>query len=231
MPRKSRRSNGDESIKKVSRRTQYSTSTRKALIKVAEEMFTKNGYSGTSLDAIVAGARVTKGALYHHFTGKQAIFEAAFEGIEKAASKRIKKAIKEARDPWSKAISGLHEFLTIVQDPAYQRVVIQEGPAILGYERFRAQEERSTFNLLQAIVQSVLKAGKNDVSDEMAETFSRIFFGAMSAAGESVTRADDPKLAVARVEAAIAYILAGLQVLAESGINLIDPEPEVTEES
>ena len=55
-----------------SRRQQYSASTKRALVDVAEELFTEHGYAATSLDAIVAGAQVTKGALYHHFSGKQA---------------------------------------------------------------------------------------------------------------------------------------------------------------
>jgi AcrR family transcriptional regulator len=66
----------------ATRRQQYSASTKRALVDVAEELFTESGYANTSLDAIVAGARVTKGALYHHFSGKQALFEAVFENWE-----------------------------------------------------------------------------------------------------------------------------------------------------
>ncbi len=68
----------------TSRRQQYSASTKRALVDVAEELFTESGYAATSLDAIVAGARVTKGALYHHFSGKQALFEAVFDGSRTA---------------------------------------------------------------------------------------------------------------------------------------------------
>ena len=56
--------------------------SKRALVEVAEGLFTEHGYANTSLDAIVAGARVTKGALYHHFSGKQALFEAVFERVE-----------------------------------------------------------------------------------------------------------------------------------------------------
>jgi AcrR family transcriptional regulator len=208
----------------VSRRQQYSASTKRALIDVATKLFTEQGYAATSLDAIVGGARVTKGALYHHFSGKQAVFEAVFEKIEQDSSKRIRKALKGSRDPWEKAMIGLRAFLEIVQDPGYQRVVIQEGPAILGYERFREQEERSSYGLVQDMVKDVLEASTYELSADMLETFSRIFFGAMSAAGESVSTAADPKVAVAQVETAIAFILAGLRALAESGVELPDPE-------
>ena len=209
-----------------SRRQQYSSSTKRALIEVATSQFTDHGYGGTSLDSIVAGARVTKGALYHHFSGKQAVFEAVFVKVEDDAAKRIKASLRGSRDPWEKALAGLRAFLEIVQDPTYQRIVIQDGPAILGYERFREQEERSSYGIVQEIVGAVLEASTYELDEPMKQTFSRIFFGAMSAAGESVSTAEDPRQAVARIEAAIAFILEGMRSLAEQGVVLTDPVPE-----
>jgi AcrR family transcriptional regulator len=200
----------------TSRRAEYSASTKRALVDVAQELFTEHGYAGTSLDAIVAGARVTKGALYHHFAGKQALFEAVFERVERQASQAIHDEIKGEKDPWLKARAGLAAFLEVVRHPTYRRIVIQDGPAVLGYERFREQEERSTFSNVLAIVASVLN-GRLEMDEPMQRTFARIFFGAMSSAGESVSLADDPEAASDRVEAAIGIILTGLQALAESG--------------
>jgi AcrR family transcriptional regulator len=197
----------------TSRRAQYSASTKRALVDVAQDLFTEHGYAGTSLDAIVAGARVTKGALYHHFAGKQALFEAVFERVEREASKAIHDAIKGEKDPWLKARAGLHAFLEVVCHPTYRRVVIQDGPGVLGYERFREQEERSTFSNVLAIVASVLGTGPLEMDEPMQRTFARIFFGAMSSAGESVSLAEDPDVASDRVEAAIGMILDGLQAL------------------
>jgi AcrR family transcriptional regulator len=207
----------------ASRRQQYSASTKRALIEVAEELFTEHGYAGTSLDAIVAGARVTKGALYHHFTGKQAVFEAVFERVESNAAKSIHRALKDHTDPWQKAQAGLRAFLVEVQRPTYRRMVIQDGPSVLGYERFREQEERSTFSNVVEIVRAVMTFGAWDLDEEMLQTFTRIFFGAMSSAGESVATSDDPAAAALRVETAIGFILTGLQALGASGAELPDP--------
>ncbi|HNA99674.1 MAG TPA: TetR/AcrR family transcriptional regulator, partial [Marmoricola sp.] len=113
------------------------------------------------------------------------------------------------------------------QDPTYQRVVIQEGPAILGYERFRESEERSSYGIVQTIVGSVVKAGDWTLDEEMSRTFSRIFFGAMSAAGEMISGASDAQETSAQVEVAISFILEGLRGLAESGTEL----PAVDEEN
>ena len=204
----------------TSRRQQYSASTKRALVDVAEDLFTTHGYASTSLDAIVAGAQVTKGALYHHFSGKQALFEAVFERVESDASRAIQKSLRGHKDPWDKARAGLRAFLGVVQEPRYRRIVIQEGPSVLGYERYREQEERSTFANVLEIVRAVLSAGTWNLDEEMLQTFARIFFGAMSSAGESVSSADDPIAAATRVETAIGFILAGFQALAEAGVEL-----------
>lgn len=208
-----------------SRRQQYSASTRLALIDMGEALFTEHGYSATSLDAIVAGAQVTKGALYHHFSGKQALFEAVFERVESQAARDITDSLAGHDDPWDKALAGLDRFLEVVQQPAYRRIVILEGPAVLGWARFREQAERSTFATVMDIVGSVLEAGNWDLDDDMVETFTRIFFGAMSSAGESVSTSDDPEAAAQRVEAAIRFILAGFAVLAEQGAQIGDASP------
>lgn len=205
-----------------SRRQQYSASTKRALVDVAEDLFTEHGYAATSLDQVVAGARVTKGALYHHFSGKQALFDAVFERVEATAGAAILAALAREDDPWDKANAGLRAFLEVVQRPDYRRVVVQDGPSVLGHERFREQEERSTFATVVEIVRAVLP-GEWALDEDMLLTFTRIFFGALSSAGASVATSDDPATAAARVETAIAYILAGLQSLVAAGVPL--PEP------
>jgi AcrR family transcriptional regulator len=204
----------------TSRRAQYSASTRRALVEVAQELFAEHGYAATSLDEIVAGAEVTKGALYHHYSGKQALFEAVFEKVESAGAAVVHEELNRHRDPWEKAIAGLRAFLDVVRQPAYSRIVVQDGPSVLGHERFREQEERSTFTNVVDIVRAVLGAGDWDVDPQMERTFARIFFGAMSSAGTTVSTAGDPETEAARVELAIGFILSGLRTLSEGGVEL-----------
>jgi AcrR family transcriptional regulator len=202
----------------TSRRQEYSASTRRALVEVATDRFTERGYAGTSLDEIVSGARVTKGALYHHFSGKQALFESVFESVEERAARDIARAVRGHSDPWDKALGGLRAFLQVLQEPGYRRIVIADGPGVLGYERYRVHEQRTTFGVVQEIVSAVLSSYALEPS--MVETFSRVFFGAMSGAGTAVSSAEDPGRASAEVEAAIGYILGGLRQMAESGTPL-----------
>jgi len=204
------------------RRAQYSASTRRALVDVAEQLFTEHGYAGTSLDAIVAGAEVTKGALYHHFSGKQALFEAVFEKVEGAGSQQTQEALRGDGDPWERAMAGLRAFLAVVRQPSYSRIVVQDGPSVLGHERWREHEERSTFSNVVEIVRAVLAAGAWQVDEEMEQTFARIFFGAMSSAGTSVSTSTDADTEAERVELAIGFILSGLRTLSEQGAELPD---------
>ena len=117
----------------------------------------------------------------------------------------------------------MRAFLEAVQEPAYRQVVVSDGPSVLGHERYREQEERSTYALVDEIVRSVLTAEGRDLDDAMLDTFTRIFFGAMSAAGGSVAVSDDPAAAALRVETAIGVILAGLQRLLDEGAGALAP--------
>src|SRR3954451_3302010 len=129
----------------MSRRAEYSASTRRALVDVAEQLFTEQGYAATSLDAIVAAADVTKGALYHHYSGKQALFEAVFEATEEAAVQHITREIRKVKDPWERATVGVRAFMEVCQQPRFRRIVMQEGPVALGFDRFREADERNTY--------------------------------------------------------------------------------------
>ena len=205
-------------VRKAGRRQEYSASTKRALVVAALERFARQGYSGTSLDEIVAAARVTKGALYHHFKGKQELFEAAFVEVEEQASERIRTAIRNIRDPWEKALTGLREFLAVTRTEAYRRIVIQDGPAVLGYERYREREESSTFGLVQEIVATLLV--DYELPESTVAAFTRLFFGAMSATGSAVSTADDPQQASDDAEGAIVLVLAGIRSLVEGGAEL-----------
>lgn len=198
------------------KRARYSEATKRTLVDVAQELFTTQGFAATSLDAIVAGAEVTKGAVYHHFSGKQALFEAVFDRLERTASATIREALEAQRDPWQRALAGLRAFLDVVEQPGYRRVVVLDAPAILGADRSREREQETLANVRE-IVSEVLAADGREVEPAVLETFSRIFLGAMSSAGDWVVRSDDPAAAAARVEAAMGFILTGIRELIERG--------------
>ena len=201
-----------------SRRQQFSAATRRTLVDEAARLFAARGYAGTSLDEIVTRAAVTKGALYHHFSGKQDIFRAVFVRTEEEAMASIRDQMSAETDAWDRARAGIRGFLDACQQPAYRRIVLQEGPVALGIEHWRESEQRTTFGLLRGVIADLL--ADYDLDDSLVEAFTQVFFGALSAAGQAVATAEDTADAGDRVGTALAVILAGLRALADGDAEL-----------
>ncbi|WP_275295745.1 MULTISPECIES: TetR/AcrR family transcriptional regulator [unclassified Amycolatopsis] len=192
-----------------SRRLDYSESTRSALVDSAVELFTKRGYAGTSLDEVAKRARVTKGALYHHFSGKQALFEAAFEQVESLVYDRLQKIMTGDGEPWDRAMGGLQAFIRSCLDPSYQRIAIHEGPVVMGWERWREAEEQSSFGLVRSGLQLLVDAG--EVEPVPVDLTARLLFGALSSAATEIAGAADPKKVGAEIEDVITRMLSRLR--------------------
>ncbi len=214
---------------KTSRRQDYSSSTKRALLDNASALFTDHGYAGTSLDEVVAAARVTKGALYHHYSSKLALFESVFMRCQEDTLKQIEKSLRQSKDPWERAQIGLRTFLDICQEPTYRRICIQEGPVALGHERWLEAEKEFSFGLVYNIVADLVK--DMDGPEELSETFAHIFYGAMQSAGNYVADSADAEEASDKVHAVIAAILAGLRLLPSFGEAETAPETEAADAS
>ena len=178
----------------------------------------------------MAGADVTKGALYHHYSGKQALFEAVFEKVESAGAQSIQDALTGARGPVGQgARRGSGRSSTWCGSRRTAGSSIQDGPSVLGYERFREQEERSTFAYVLDIVRAVLNAGDVARSTTRWSTPSP---GSSSARCRrrvpACRRADDADAEAERVELAIGFILSGLRALADQGAQMPRARPRAT---
>ncbi|MGP4017188.1 TetR/AcrR family transcriptional regulator [Saccharopolyspora sp. 5N708] len=191
------------------RRVEYSESTRQALVDSAVELFTEHGYAGTSLDGIAKRARVTKGALYHHFGGKQALFEAAFDAVETNVVARLAEVISGTGSPWEATRSGLRAFLEVCLEPSYQRIVVQDGPAVMGWDRWRAAEEAHTFGVVRGVVTALVETGEIDPLP--IEALSRVMFGALSAGATAIAGSGSPKQARADIGECVERVLIGLR--------------------
>ncbi|HEX5406166.1 MAG TPA: TetR/AcrR family transcriptional regulator [Pseudonocardiaceae bacterium] len=193
-----------------SRRLEYSESTRHALVESAVHLFTRRGYAATSLDEVAKRARVTKGALYHHFSGKQALFEAAFDAVENAVLTRLTEiVISGPGDPWERAMNGIRHYVDICLDPSYQRIVVHEAPVVMGWERWREAEDHFSFGLVRSGIQGLIEAGM--IEDLPVEVTARLLFGALTAGAGVIARADDPKQAGAEVSTTIILMLERLR--------------------
>lgn len=193
-----------------SRRLEYSESTRQALVDSAVELFTKRGYAGTSLDEVAKRARVTKGALYHHFSGKQALFEAAFDAVETRIMGGLGEIVSSPGDPWEVAMAGLRAYVRVCLDPAYQRIAIHEAPVVMGWERWREAEEHFSFGVLRAAVELLVEAGEIDPLP--VEITARLLFGALSASASMIASSTDPRKTSDEVAHAVIRVVEGLRV-------------------
>jgi AcrR family transcriptional regulator len=146
--------------RRASRRDEHAGATRAALAGAAEALFARRGFQATTIDAIAARARVTKGAFYHHFTDKRAAFESVLEGLLRSVTTQVKERALAEPDKWRRLEVGIDAYLLACRDPVYRKIVVLEGASVLGEERFREIDEQYPVNLLIANVRALSKSGR-----------------------------------------------------------------------
>src|SRR5436853_7249708 len=116
--------------------------TRDALVQAALELFAERGYSEVGTEEIVARARVTRGALYHHFADKRDLVRAVHEHTEAELVDGIAKRIAGVEDPWELMVAGTRAFLEACDDPAVKQITLIDAPVVLGWQEWREIDER-----------------------------------------------------------------------------------------
>lgn len=172
-----------------SRRDEYSQATRSAILEAATRRFAELGFGGTALEDVAADINATRGAVYHHFTSKKALFEAVFDELESTAVKRSADAAAQADDPWLAALAALNTFLDDCCDPVYTKVVWQEAPIAMGWHHWRECEEKYAYGLIEQLLGALIDNGF--LEPQPLETMTRITFGMLSAAGTALTDASE----------------------------------------
>ena len=178
-----------------SRRDEYTEATRRALLDAATTLFAEKGYTRTSLEEIASAARVTKGAIYHHFPSKTTLFEVVLERLEAAEVGRMRQAYDDAPDAGAGALAVLNVFLAACSDPIYGAVAFREGPVALGWERWHECEKKYNYAMIEYVVAGLVTEGR--VTVPLTSTFLALAFGMLGAAGELLARAapdDIPRL-------------------------------------
>ena len=177
-----------------SRRELYSAATRAALLGEATALFAERGYAGTSLEDVASASQVTRGAVYHHFASKQALFEAVFDLQEARVTAEVI-AAASAADPWDAAMLALDTYLTHCCDPVYGRLVWLEGPAALGWHRWRETEKDHSYGLVERFIRALVDGGY--LRDSAFDSLVRFSFWMLGGAGLAVAEAppeDKPRV-------------------------------------
>ncbi|MFY9667326.1 MAG: TetR/AcrR family transcriptional regulator, partial [Trebonia sp.] len=144
----------------TSKRAAQGRATRDQLIEVATRLFAERGYEDTSIEAVLSAAGVSRGALYHHFAGKDALFEAVVESVDERIAADMTAAITSVRDPVEVLHAGALKWIDLAGDPVIQRIILTDGPAVLGWERWRTMDEGRTYGQARALLQAVSDAGQ-----------------------------------------------------------------------
>jgi AcrR family transcriptional regulator len=178
-------------------------------VAAARRLFTERGYAATSTNEIVEQAGVTRGALYHHFSTKDELFRAVFEQLEEEVTNHVAQEALRGADPLDQLRLGSRAYLDVCLDPAVQRVVLVEGPSVLGWETWQEIENRYGYGLVVAGVETAMAAGLVDT--QPVGPLAHVLFGALTEAGMVVARANDPRTARSEMDAAMDRLLDGLR--------------------
>jgi AcrR family transcriptional regulator len=167
----------------ASRRTQRerSDTTRAALTAAAVRLFADRGYHGTPAELVVRQAGVTSGALYHQFRDKRELFRAVLEAVERGLAERVAAAARTGHDPWERLERGVAEYLDACGEAEVRRIVLLDGPSVLGWEEWHAIDEAHHLRPLAAALTACMRARL--VERRPSRPLARVLLGALTEAG------------------------------------------------
>ncbi|MGA3147789.1 MAG: TetR family transcriptional regulator [Acidimicrobiales bacterium] len=191
-----------------SRREEYAETTRAAIVQAAIERFAVSGFAKTSIDAVAESARVTKGAVYHHFEDKADLFEAAFVVMEERLAARVIAGVEGIEDPWELMARGIDLFLAECTEADFRQIALLEAPVALGWARWKDIEEHYFLGMVAAALDGLVRGGHIDIPP--GDVTARMVLAAMAEAGLAVAAAPEPDVERRRVGALMMRLLAGL---------------------
>jgi AcrR family transcriptional regulator len=174
------------------RKVEQGEHSRDALIASAITLFAEKGFAETSTTEIVDRAGLTRGALYHHFADKDQLFEAALDAVEGDIFDRVQAAGARLGDDVRRRLgTGVDVFLDACLEPAVQRILLQEAPSVLGWERWqRLDRPRCARRLLAVSLAEAVDRGL--ITTPSAPALTHLVYGALVQAGIVIAGAEDP---------------------------------------
>ena len=189
----------------MDRRLEKGKATRDTLIAAARDLFGEHGYEGTSIEAVLHSAGVARGALYHHFATKEALFDAVLDREVGAIAEQSADAARAAGDPLESLRAGCGTWLRVALDPAVQRITLVDAPGVVGWSRWREIDEQHTLGTLRATVRRITRDGR--IPADQTDIVANMVLAAVSEAALIIARADDPVAALRNGLAALDTLL------------------------
>jgi AcrR family transcriptional regulator len=192
-------------MEKVSRNIERGQATRQLLVVTATKLFGEHGYEGTSIEAVLRESGLSRGALYHHFDSKEALFEAVFEAIEVELANAAVAATRGVADLAEILRIGANSFLEAAQAGRIRQIVLVDAPAALGWQKWREIEARHGLGLIKATLEAAAVRGQ--MPRDLIEVHAHMLLAALIEVALMVARAEDPKAAASSGRAALGQLI------------------------
>ena len=191
-------------------REKYVENTRAALLDAARSLFGTRDYADVAAEELVRTAGLTRGALYHHFNGKQGLFEAIFSELEEETAQRVVAAMDSVEDLFARADAGAAAYLERCAEPEFRHIVLQQGPIALGWQRCIEIDTQHLGGILLDTVQAMVDAAL--IKPHPPELITSALYGALTDLALTIAVADDPGAAQAQAGALAHDLLEGLRI-------------------
>jgi AcrR family transcriptional regulator len=203
-------------------RSERARATRERLIDTARVLFATHGYEATSLEQVQREVGVSRGALYHHFANKRALFEGALDALEAEIAAQVAVAAGSETDPLAQLRAGSLAWLDLVMDEGIQRIALLDAPSVLGWEAQRAIDQRHTLGMIRAVLGEL--AAREAIPRDGVEPLSHALLATLNELGLYVARAADHEAAKAAAAEALELTLGRLfDVPQAAGLNAHRP--------
>jgi AcrR family transcriptional regulator len=189
-------------------RSRHAEATRRAVLDAARTLFGRQGYAQTSVDEIADAALVTKGAVYHHFANKEALFRAVYAEVEADAQARALHAADPRRPPVDQIVAMMDAYLDAALDLEIRRITLIDGPAIVGHEPEEGAAQQPNYVALREFFAASMANGQLIELDPA--TLADLIGGLAWVAGWLIARAGDPDATRAALGPAVDAMLRGL---------------------
>ncbi len=163
--------------------------TTAAVIKTAKRIFGDRGFAGTTMDDIAVGAGVAKGAVYHHFPTKEALFEAVFEQVSLELLSELDRISRTENDPLAAMAAGTLGYFSACASGPTSQIILRDGPAVLGWERWREIDAKHFGGKFPRGLAAAMEAGL--IARQPIEPLARLLLGAVTEAAVACSAAPD----------------------------------------
>lgn len=194
----------------MAKQAERRAATSEAILTAARRLFGAHGFAATTMDEIAEGAGVAKGAVYHHFKTKEAVFEAVFDLVSRDLVAEIDRAARTEKDVLAAMVAGTEHYFAATAKGATGQIILRDGPAVLGWERWREIDAQHFGGKMPRALSAAMEAGL--IARQPVEPLARLLLGAVTEAAVACAGRADIARAGAEYARAFKSLVEALRV-------------------